>query len=64
MCIPLVIKVLSYFCIIDLQYDLNNNKQLLEPCTGKTQVFIRKYGSTFYIGIAMVVLPYIGLWEN
>ena len=21
---------------------------------------IRKYGSTFYIGIAMVVLPYIG----
>ena len=25
---------------------------------------IRKYGSTFYIGIAMVVLPYIGPWEN
>ena len=25
---------------------------------------IRKYGSTFYIGIAMVVLPYFGLWEN
>ena len=25
---------------------------------------IRKYSSTFYIGIAMVVLPYIGLWEN
>ena len=21
---------------------------------------IRKYGSTFYIGIAMVILPYIG----
>ena len=29
-------------------------------CTGT----IRKYGSTFYIGIAMVVLPYIGPWEN
>ena len=27
-------------------------------------VLIRKYGSTFYIGIAMVVLPYFGLWEN
>ena len=25
---------------------------------------IRKYGSTFYRGIAMVVLPYIGPWEN
>ena len=25
---------------------------------------IRKYGSTFYIGIAMVVLPYFGPWEN
>ena len=25
---------------------------------------IRKYGSTFYIGIAMVVLPYFGLWEK
>ena len=27
-------------------------------------IIIRKYGSTFYIGIAMVVLPYFGLWEN
>ena len=27
-------------------------------------LFIRKYGSTFYIGIAMVVFPYIGPWEN
>ena len=27
-------------------------------------VSIRKYGSTFYIGIAMVVLPYFGPWEN
>ena len=27
-------------------------------------IIIRKYGSTFYIGIAMVVLPYIGPWEN
>ena len=26
--------------------------------------YIRKYGSTFYIGIAMVVLPYFGPWEN
>ena len=25
---------------------------------------IRKYGSTFYIWIAMVVLPYFGPWEN
>ena len=25
---------------------------------------IRKYGSTFYIGIAMVVLPYFGPLEN
>ena len=24
---------------------------------------IRKYGSTFYIGIAMVVLPYFGPWK-
>ena len=23
---------------------------------------IRKYGTTFYIGIVMVVLPYIGPW--
>ena len=36
----------------------------------KTQEFgvidagIRKYGSTLYTGIAMVVLPYIGPWEN
>ena len=29
-----------------------------------TSPYIRKYGSTFYIGIAMVVLPYFGLWEN
>ena len=27
-------------------------------------IIIRKYGSTFYIGIAMVVLPYFGPWEN
>ena len=27
-------------------------------------IHIRKYGSTFYIGIAMVVLPYFGPWEN
>ena len=27
-------------------------------------IVIRKYGSTFYIGIAMVVLPYFGPWEN
>ena len=26
--------------------------------------FIRKYGSTFYIAIAMVVFPYFGPWEN
>ena len=26
--------------------------------------YIRKYGSTFYIGIAMIVLPYFGPWEN
>ena len=26
--------------------------------------YIRKYGSTFCIGIAMVVLPYFGPWEN
>ena len=25
---------------------------------------IRKCGSTFYIGIAMVVLHYFGPWEN
>ena len=27
-------------------------------------IYIRKYDSTFYIGIAMVVLPYFGPWEN
>ena len=27
-------------------------------------IIIREYGSTLYIGIAMVVLPYIGPWEN
>ena len=37
--------------------------------TGIAQIYeflmcIRKYGSTFYIGIAMVVLPYFGPWEN
>ena len=32
--------------------------------TGHNYVYIRKYGSTFYIGIAMVVLPYFGPWEN
>ena len=26
--------------------------------------YIRKYGSTFYVGIAMVVFPYFGPWEN
>ena len=26
--------------------------------TNSTDVFIRKYGNTFYIGIAMVILPY------
>ena len=30
----------------------------------RSQLAIRKYGSTFYIGIAMVVLPYFGPWEN
>ena len=29
-----------------------------------TEWHIRKYGSTFYIGIAMVVFPYIGPWKN
>ena len=28
------------------------------------RILIRKYGSTFYIGIAMVVLPYFGPWES
>ena len=32
--------------------------------TNSTFNNIRKYGSTFYIGIAMVVLPYFGPWEN
>ena len=30
----------------------------------RTDINIRKYGNTFYIGIAMVVLPSFGLWEN
>ena len=33
-------------------------------CCWYMVVIIRKYGSTFYIGIAMVVLPYFGPWEN
>ena len=40
-----------------------NQKWLLVVGDAKTYD-IRKYGSTFYIGIAMVVLPYFGPWEN
>ena len=33
-------------------------------CLVTLGIIIRKYSSTFYIGIAMVVLPYFGPWEN
>ena len=36
---------------------------ILTKNDGRT-IYIRKYGSTFYIGIAMVVLPYFGPWKN
>ena len=46
--------IILFICINDVQ-----GKELsFQLCN------IRKYGSTFYIGIAMVVLPYFGPWEN
>ena len=40
------------------------NNEVHNNSEGTIPGHIRKYGSTFYIGIAMVILPYIGTWEN
>ena len=48
--IPPNLRLLTSFCNVVNMYKSTN--------------LIRKYGSTFYIGIAMVVLPYFGPWEN
>ena len=44
--------------------EFNRKEEEEETEEHGNSVKIRKYGSTFYIGIAMVILPYIGPWEN
>ena len=49
-------KLVSYTFLFWLPFYVKQSRE--------SHSHIRKYGSTFYIGIAMVVLPYFGPWEN